>query len=110
MHPHGSGSSLQQVGILMPSYRVKLKGAPKIIHIEAETFEETPDSADPMSPSNRVAKDANGKEIAWFAGKEISGWWIDQESIDLAEELKSARLRVTEEADSQSRPTANQNE
>jgi hypothetical protein len=59
------------------SYRVKLGGAPKIIQIEAETFEETPDSLEPLGPGNRVAKEANGKKIAWFAGKEITGWWTD---------------------------------
>jgi hypothetical protein len=64
----------------MTSYRVKLRGTPKIIQIEAEMFEETPDPADPMGPSKRVAKDANGKEIAWFDGKEIAGWWIEPEN------------------------------
>jgi hypothetical protein len=77
----------------MPSYRVKLRGAPKIIQIEAATFEETTGN-EPLDPCNRIAKDANGKEIAWFDGKEITGWWIEPEDLSLAEERRVARERV----------------
>ena len=48
---------------------VALSGAPKIIQIEAERFEETPGSLDTMRPSDRVTKDDNGKESAWSPGK-----------------------------------------
>lgn len=64
----------------MTRYCVKLRGSPKIIQIEAETFEEKSDPLNPQVPGNRIAKDANGKEIAWFDGKEITGWWIEPEN------------------------------
>lgn len=68
----------------MTKYCVKLKGAPKIIHIKTETFEGVPDALEVLGggPSDRIAKGADGKEIAYFHGKDIAGWWI--ESVDFS--------------------------
>jgi hypothetical protein len=85
----------------MPSYHVKLRGASRFIHLEAATFEETANPENPSGLRNRIAKDANGKEVAWFDGREIAGWWIEPEKTDLADAIERARLKL---ARSQSTP------
>jgi hypothetical protein len=77
----------------MTRYRVKLRGTPKIIEIEAETAEVIPDPLEPLGPGRRILKDANGKEIACFEGRDIAGFWSEPEDASLAERLNKARLR-----------------
>jgi hypothetical protein len=63
----------------MTNYRVKLKGSPKIIQIEAETFEDESNAIDPLEGS-LVAKDASGKVTARFDQSQVAGWWIESEN------------------------------
>jgi hypothetical protein len=82
----------------MPRFSVKLKSVPKIIQIEAVTFEagESTDSSDLFGPANRVAKDADGKELAWFNGKDIVGWWAEPDPPDIQVRLVRPRIQITE--------------
>ena len=64
----------------MPKFCVKLRGA-AVVRIEAATFEEVnAGSDDSPGHRDRVAKDADGKELGFFCGKGIVGRWIEQEA------------------------------
>lgn len=77
---------------LQHGYRVKLKGAPEFIRILAANVE------DDKAGGELRFKNSNGEVIARFSGKEVSGWWFEQEEIDLAERLREARQRVHKES------------
>jgi hypothetical protein len=63
----------------MTSYCVKLKGSPKIIQIEAATFEDESNPIDPQEGS-LVAKDTSGNVTARFDRKQVAGWWTEPDN------------------------------
>ena len=74
--------------VSVPRFFVKIKGTPKVAEIEAATFEEAHREGDVGaillgSPGDRVAKDADGKQVAWFSGDSIAAWWIEPGRPDL---------------------------
>ena len=72
----------------MPAYCLRLKGCPTIIEIEAHKYDDTDAGglglesleSSPLVRGIRVFKDASGKEVARFDGKEITGFWLKQVS------------------------------
>jgi hypothetical protein len=69
---------------------VKLKGSPEHITVSAASWEHDAPNGD------LIGKDANGKVIARFVGKELAGWWPDPVNESLAERLAAARRRRQE--------------
>jgi hypothetical protein len=91
--PHWRGSQLRDRLPVMSAPTtliVKLKGSPKHITVSAASWEHDAPSGD------LVGKDANGKVIAKFDGKEIAGWWHEPVNESLAERLGAVRRRGQE--------------
>lgn len=101
----------------MPTYRVKLKGCPKIEQVEAASIDGYPDPAKPpaigaLAIGTLVFRDVDGNVVAQFEADEVKGLSIappsparrlkptkserDAEDAALVERLKSGRSRLKE--------------